>query len=191
MTLELSQALFIGLLGCVALHRLVELVWSRRRQKARGVASQVSEPVLFPLMAALHAGLIVLPAVEVLARDLPFRPWLAAVAGAVLVVATALRVWTLRTIGRSWNVRVVVPEPDAIATSGPYRWIRHPNYLVVILEIASLPLLHGAWLSALGLTLLNAVVLTRRIRTEEHTLQKIPAWQAAMRDRSRLIPGVL
>ena len=98
--------------------------------------------------------------------------------------------WTLRTIGRSWNVRVVQPEGDAIATTGPYRWIRHPNYLVVILEIAALPLVHSAWLAALGLTALNGFVLFHRIRTEEASLMEVPAWREAMADRTRLIPGI-
>ena len=106
------------------------------------------------------------------------------------MLATALRIWTLATIGRSWNVRVVVPEDIRIATTGPYRFIRHPNYLVVILEIAALPLFHGAWMSAIFLTLLNAFVLLHRIRTEEAALAQIPAWVDAMRDRARLLPGL-
>ena len=103
---------------------------------------------------------------------------------------TALRVWTLRTIGRAWNVRVVVPDEAQVVSSGPYAWIRHPNYLVVILEVAALPLLHTAWVSALGLSLLNGVVLWRRIHTEERALGQLAGWREAMAQRARLIPGV-
>lgn len=183
-------AAFLGLLGLIALVRLGEVVVSRRRLRERPEAL-VAEPGLFPLMVALHVGLIALPALEVIGLERPFRWPLAAGAGAVLGLATLLRVWTLRTIGRAWNVRVVVPEEATIVTTGPYRWIRHPNYLVVILEIASLPLLHGAWISALGLSLLNAAVLARRIRTEEAALNELPAWREAMAGKKRLIPGVL
>ncbi|MGE0711886.1 MAG: isoprenylcysteine carboxylmethyltransferase family protein [Planctomycetota bacterium] len=185
-----TRAVFLGVLGLVALVRLAEVIVSRARLRARPEAL-VAEPALFPLMVLLHVGLIALPALEVLGLERPFRPALCAAAAAVLVAATALRVWTLRTIGRAWNVRVVVPDPDAVVTSGPYAWIRHPNYLVVILEIASLPLLHGAWISALSLSLLNACVLSRRIRTEEAALSQLPAWREAMADRKRLIPGLL
>ena len=85
-------------------------------------------------------------------------------------------------------MRVVPPRPDQIVITGPYAFIRHPNYLVVILEIAALPLLHTAYLSALALSLLNAVVLTSRIRTEEQALAQVSGWSTAMASRKRLIP---
>ncbi len=182
-----TQTAFLAVLALVALQRLGELVVSRRRLEARPELL-VREPGLFPLMVVLHAGLLVAPAAEVLLADRPFLPLLAAAAALVLALATALRVWTLRTLGRAWNVRVVVP--DAVVTSGPYAWIRHPNYLVVVLELAAIPLLHSAWLSALGLSLLNAAVLARRIRTEEAALMQLPAWREAMASKARLLPGL-
>ena len=185
-----SQLVFGALLAVVALHRLAEVWVSRARLRARE-EHLVAEPALFPLMVTLHVGLIVAPLAEVMLLGRPFLPLLAALAGGVAVLATALRIWTLRTIGEAWNVRVVVPHEEHIVTSGPYAWVRHPNYLVVILEIAALPLLHGAWISAIGLTLLNALVLWRRIGTEEAALSRLPAWREAMADRPRLFPGIL
>ncbi|MBL4848266.1 MAG: hypothetical protein JKY65_22335 [Planctomycetes bacterium] len=185
-----SQALFGALLIVVAALRLVEVCVSWARLRGRG-SRLVAEPTLFPLMVVLHVGLIAAPLVEVALLGRPFLPVLAGVAGGVLFLATALRVWTLATIGRAWNVRVVVPDEGQIVTSGPYAWIRHPNYLVVILEIAALPLLHTAWISALGLSLLNAIVLWRRIKTEEASLSGLEAWRVAMAGRARLLPGIL
>jgi len=179
---------FAGALLLTGGMRLVELFVSIRRIRARPDAL-VAEPGLFPAMAALHVGLVAAPIAEVVVMGRPFVPWVAAVAVIGLALATALRVWTLRTIGASWNVRVVVPQ--AIATTGPYAWIRHPNYLCVVLEIACLPLLHTAWWSALALSAGNALVLWRRIRTEEAALSQIPAWRDAMADRWRLVPWVL
>jgi len=181
---------FAGLLLLTGGMRLVELIVSVRRVRARPDAL-VAEPGLFPAMALLHTGLVAAPIAEVLLAGRPFVPWVAACAVAGLVGATALRIWTLRTIGASWNVRVVVPEATGIATTGPYAYIRHPNYLCVIVEIACLPLLHTAWLSALALSIGNALVLWRRIRTEEAALSQIPAWREAMADRWRLVPWVL
>lgn len=181
---------FAGLLLLTGVMRLVELAVSVRRARARPDAV-VAEPGLFPAMALLHAGLVVAPLAEVAVLGRPFLPPLAAVAGGGLVVATALRIWTLRTIRGAWNVRVVVPAEGAIATTGPYAWIRHPNYLCVVLEIACLPLLHTAWISAVALSIVNALVLWRRIRTEEAALSRIPAWRDAMADRWRLVPWVL
>lgn len=193
MSVDLSSPpflVFVALLAATGLMRLVEVGVSVARIRARPDAA-VAEPWLFPLMALLHAGLVFAPIVEVVVLGRPFVPWVTAAAALTLVLATALRVWTLRTIGGAWNVRVVVPEGDsAIATTGPYRWIRHPNYLVVILEIAALPLLHTAWISAVGLSALNAFVLAHRIRTEEAALAQVPAWVAAMKDRARLVPGL-
>ena len=181
---------FALILGATGLMRLVELVVSVRRIRERP-DDLVAEPKLFPAMALLHGGLVFAPLAEVLWLERVWSPFVAGVAALTLVLATVLRVWTLRTIGFSWNVRVVTPPPDGIATTGPYRWIRHPNYLVVILEIAALPMLHGAWISAIVLSLINAAVLSVRIPTEEAILMQVPAWRAWFADKSRLIPGLL
>ena len=187
--MNLPLVLFVGALGATGLMRLAEVVVSVRRMRARPEAV-VSEARLFPVMVLLHVAVVVLPIVEVVWLERPFSPIVMSLAAAVLACATALRVWTLRSIGRAWNVRVVAPEEGTICTQGPYRWIRHPNYLVVILELAALPLLHGAWISALVLGALNALVLIQRIRTEEAMLQTIPAWRQAMTTRKRLVPGL-
>jgi len=184
-----SFAAFAVVLGAVGLLRLAELAVSVARIRRRPDAL-VAEPGLFPAMALLHAGLVGLPLAEVALLDRPFVPALAAVAAGVLSAATALRVWTLRTIGRAWNVRVVRPAPGTVATGGPYRFVRHPNYLCVVVEIAALPLLHTAWISAIVLTLWNALVLRRRIRTEEAELERLPEWRAAFAGRARLFPGL-
>ncbi len=181
--------MFAGLLLATGVLRLVEIAVSVRRIRRRPDAL-VPEPWLFPLMAVLHAGLVLGPLAEVLWLERPLVPALAIGAGTVLALAVGLRVWTLRTIGRSWNVRIVVPPADGIVTTGPYAWIRHPNYLAVILEIATLPLLHTAWISCLTLSSINAFVLFHRIRTEEAQLERLEEWRRAMAGRARLVPGL-
>ncbi len=178
---------FAGLLLATGVLRLVEIAVSVRRVRLRP-ESLVREPWVFPLMVLLHSGLVFGPLAEVLLLERPVVAGLAAGAGSILVLAVGLRVWTLRTIGRSWNVRVVVPPADGIVTTGPYAWIRHPNYLAVILEIATLPLLHTAWISCLTLSSINAFVLFHRIRTEEAQLEEIDEWRRTMAGRPRLIP---
>ena len=178
---------FVGLLALCAIARIVELAVSAHRARGRPGAL-VPEPRVFPVMVALHVGLVLLPPLEVLTLSRPFLPPLAAGAAALLLLATALRVWTLRTLGRSWNVRVI--EPQVVATTGPYAYIRHPNYLAVVLEIAALPLLHTAWISAALLSLVNGFVLARRMRVEEAVLRRLPSWRERMEPRARLIPGI-
>jgi len=184
-----SLFLFGLLLAGTGLMRLGEVVVSARRMRGKR-DDVVAEPWLFPAMVVLHLAFVVAPWMEVWLLQRPFSGWVGGAALAVLFGATVLRIWTLRTLGRAWNVRVVRPGADAVVTTGPYAWIRHPNYLVVILEIGALPMVHGAWISALGLSVFNAVVLSARIRTEEATLEQLPAWRSAMSKRARLVPGV-
>ncbi|RMG17688.1 MAG: hypothetical protein D6731_03580 [Planctomycetota bacterium] len=179
---------FALILGAFGLQRLGEVVVSRRRCRTRPA---VAEPRLFPAMVALHTASLTVPLAEAAWLERPFLPWLAGLSAAALLCAEVLRGWTLWSVRRAWNVWVVRPAPEEVVTHGPYAWVRHPNYLVVVLELVFLPLLHTAWISAIGLTALNALVLARRIRTEEAVLSQIPAWRDAMRDRKRLLPGIL
>jgi methyltransferase len=89
---------------------------------------------------------------------------------ALLLGAQALRLWTMRTLGTYWTTRIwVVPGMTRIR-SGPYRFVRHPNYVAVVVEVAAAPLLFGAWRTALGVSVLNLVALAIRIRAEERAL---------------------
>lgn len=178
---------FVAVLAGTGLMRLVELAVSVARMRARPGAV-VAEPRLFPAMALLHVGLVALPIAEVVALGRPFVPWVGGLAVGILVLASALRVWTLATLGRAWNVRIVRPEPESVVTTGPYAFVRHPNYLCVILEILALPLLHGAWASAIALSVANGAVLWVRIRNEEAELGRIEAWKQAFAGRARLVP---
>ena len=106
-------------------------------------------------------------------------------AGALL--AQALRWWAIAALGPRWNVRIVFVPGEAPVTSGPYRFLRHPNYLAVALELFSLPLVGGAWICAALFSALNAGLLWVRIRAEERALGPIYAERFA--GVSRLLPG--
>lgn len=187
--MSLETALFVGVLTFFGGLRLLELVvsqrnWQRHQQARR---QRLQEP-LFLWMVLLHSSLfVVLPLEFFLGRPV-LGGTLSIIAGGVLCVALALRLWTLATMGRSWNVRVVYGEDYPIVSSGPFRFIRHPNYLVVILELLSLPLLWHLYLSACWLTALNAAVLFFRIRNEEAVLFQNPSWVAKMADKPRFLP---
>ncbi len=178
---------FVCLLVATGVMRLAELAVSHRRA-AKRAGDVVGEGGLFLAMAGVHVGLVVLPILEVVVLDRRFDVGFALAVGTAFGCVTAVRAWTLGHIGRAWNVRILPPE--RVATTGPYRWIRHPNYLVVILEIALLPLLHGAWLTSATLTVANAGVLVRRIRNEEAELSRNPIWRAHFEHKARLLPGV-
>jgi methyltransferase len=184
--------LFTGLCAAVAVERLCELRWSRRHARAQSMrgGELVREPV-FAWMALLHGAVLVAAPVESWLRPADWHPFVRGGAFIALGAATALRVWTLRTLGDAWSVRVT-RYPDGarpVITSGPYRYIRHPNYAAVIVELAALPLAGGAWLTALVGSIANALVLARRIPLEERELGRDPRWREAMLPRPRLIPG--
>ena len=92
-----------------------------------------------------------------LVADRPFLPLLGWPMLALVLASQALRWWCIATLGRRWNTRVIVVPGLPLVTGGPYRWLRHPNYVAVVVEGVALPLVHAAWVTALVFTVLNAV----------------------------------
>lgn len=187
----MSVWLYCAFLLAVAAERLAELALSRRHQarlRARGIP-KVAEPG-FPWMVLTHAGVLVASALEVWLLARPFIPALAAAMGSIFLVATVLRVWVIRTMRDHWNVEVMASGPLGVVTEGPFRLIRHPNYLAVVLEILAIPLLHGAWLTALVFSIANARVLAGRLRVEEATLMEDARYRAEMAPKARFVPGL-
>ena len=174
--------------GLLGLQRLRELRLSRRLEREVRGGRQAAART-YPLMVTLHVALFVVPLCELAGlRRRPLAPllWVGVLGG-----ATALRWWCIRTLGPAWNARAVVPSDLRPVTSGPYRYVRHPNYLAVALEFLALPMAGGAWLSGLSLSALNALVLWDRIRDEERLLAALPGYEEAFRGRARFIPRLL
>jgi len=183
-----SVQLYLALLVAVALERGVELVLSARNARlalARGGVE--SGQGHYPVMAVFHALLLLCCALEVLLLQRPFPGTAGWVALGVVLAAQGLRYWAIATLGWRWNTRIVVVPGAAPITAGPYRWIRHPNYVAVIAEMAALPLVHGAWLTAVVFSLGNGWLLRVRIRAEEHALGE--PWRHAFAGRPRFVPG--
>ncbi|MFN7960117.1 MAG: isoprenylcysteine carboxylmethyltransferase family protein [Thermoanaerobaculia bacterium] len=186
-----TRWLFTGLFVAVALQRLAELVLSNRHMRqllSRG--AQEAGRSHYPVMVALHTAALVAAPVEVWWLRRPFLPGLATVALAVALAALLLRVWVIRTLGERWTTRVIVLPGAPVVAGGPYRFLRHPNYLAVILELAALPLVHTAWVTALAASLGNAFLLRERIRVEERALAETAAYQSTLGDRPRLVPNL-
>lgn len=110
--------------------------------------------------------------------------WAAALAG------VALRLSVLLSLRRAWTVRATVPGDLHVVDRGPYRFIRHPNYVALGLEFAGLPLIGGATWSAVGLSTANAMLLRDRIRDEDALLQAIPGYREKMGDKPRFVPRI-
>jgi methyltransferase len=165
---------FALLVGLVAAERIAELVVARRNEawsRERGAVE--SGAGHYPVMVALHTGLLVGALLEVALADRPFIPGLGWPMLALVVAAQGLRWWCITTLGRQWNTRIFVVPGMPRVTSGPYRLFAHPNYVAVVVEGAALPLVHSAWVTALAFTVLNAFVLRARIAAEDAALRAL------------------
>ncbi len=185
----MSEALYLAFLACVGAERLYEL-----RLSARNAARMIERGGIevgaasFARMRALHLAFLPACALEVMALDRPFLGALGLPMLALALAAQALRYWAIRSLGDAWNVRVIV-APGVVVGRGPYRWLRHPNYLAVIVEMFAIPLVHGAWLCALGFSLANAWILRGRIRLEESALAELTHYESVFSETPRLVPG--
>ena len=167
-----SRGLFTLLIAAVALERLVELVISRRHEeslRARGAVEAGAGH--YPVMVAVHAALLVAAPAEVWLLDRPFVPWLGWPMLALVAATMALRYWVIATLGERWATRVLVLPGAPLVAAGPYRFLRHPNYLAVAIEVVALPLVHTAWLTALVCGAANGAILAWRIRVEDAALR--------------------
>jgi methyltransferase len=153
------------ILALVTLQRATELVVARRNTRnllARGAVELA--PGHYPLVVAVHAGWLI--SLWVFGRDQPVN----SIALLAYLVLQGLRGWVFRTLGARWTTRIIVVSGETLVSTGPYRYLSHPNYAVVIGEIAVLPLVfYLPWLAAI-FTVLNAMVLAIRIRAENRAL---------------------
>lgn len=180
--------LYLALLFVLGAERIGELALSRRNA-ARAFARGGIEfgQAHFRVMGALHGLFLVACAAEVVLLERPFPGTLgwACLGGAVL--AQLLRYWAVLTLGEKWNVRVIVVPGDPPVTSGPYRFVRHPNYVAVVLELLCVPLIHGAWITAAVFGAANLALLAVRIRAEEAALGA--TYARAFARMPRFVPG--
>jgi methyltransferase len=175
--------------GLVVLQRLAELVHSRRNLARLSAASRTSDSrgnwrALVALQSSWLAGCVLEPALR--GRVAPSGLFWG---GACLFLSgECLRTWCIVVLGRSWNARGRVDPTLRVVSTGPYRWIRHPNYLGVLLEVVGLPLAGGAFLTLAVALPLHAWVLARRMRGEDELLFALPGYAEQMGAKGALFP---
>lgn len=168
-----TRLLYTGLVALVAVERLLELrLASRNLRRARDAGGVEAGAGHYPVMVALHTLLLASCVAEVWLVGRPFVPWLALAMLGLLAGAALIRFWVISTLGPAWTTRVIVVPGRPLATGGPYRFLSHPNYLAVVLEVAALPLVHTAYLTAAVFTAANGALLAVRIRAEEAALER-------------------
>jgi len=167
------MSFFWILLTIVVLQRLVELILAKRNEnklKAKGALEFDRNG--YRVIVAMHFAFFLSLVTEkvTLQRELS-KFWVAFLI--LFFIAQFLRYWAITTLGINWNTKVLVLPNHEIVTKGPYRYLRHPNYIAVIIEIASIPLIFSCYFTAAFFSLVNFLLLKRRIRIEEDALLKI------------------
>ncbi len=188
--MNLYLTLYLGLVLAVSAQRIWELRRSKRNTAAlmeRGAIEVGAEH--YPVMAALHTIWLICCAMEALMVSGAPDTWIVTTGLVLLALGQTLRLSAMASLGPRWTTRIIVlPESDVV-DSGIFRYMRHPNYLGVILEIVALPMIFGCWVTAVGFTVANALLLWVRIRTEERALSQEANYYERFSDRNRFLPN--
>lgn len=176
--------MILRLCVCVSMAaaRLLELRYSRRNMRRSGASDEGPwSRRTYPLMVALHSG--VLAGTLLRGSSRPRLRWLT-----LLLAAQPFRAWILFLLGSRWNTRGNVPRSLVVETRGPYALVRHPNYVVVAVELAALPLAFNLPRLAASATLVNAGLMVARVPDEERALMAVPAYRSHFARKARFIP---
>ncbi|KJE27016.1 isoprenylcysteine carboxyl methyltransferase family protein [Geobacillus kaustophilus] len=181
---------FLFVFLAVAGMRVIELRLAKRNEQyVKALGAREFGARHYPLIVLMHVGFFLSLAVEALRKGArPSRRW--PLLFPLFLVVQGLRVWTIGSLGRFWNTKILIVPNGQVVKKGPYRWIRHPNYLVVAFEIALLPLLFEAHITAIVFSLLNALLLSVRINVEEQALAAFTDYREAFRARPRFWPKI-
>ena len=137
-----------------------------------------------------HILFFVLTPAEIILLNRNFIPALGFSMALLFLLATLLRQWSTRLLSAQWNSKVIIPRDLEPVTQGPYRAVRHPNYLAMSLELLSAGLMYSAFISTAVVGVLNLYSVIKRIQSEEEVLFQVPAYQRTMQGKARLIPGI-
>jgi methyltransferase len=183
----------VFLIGFTAIVRIVELRIANINKQNRLTQEntiEVSEKYFF-LFVLLHSSFLVFVPLEVFLFKREFIPLLGYSCLLLFTICFLLRIHVLRILKSSWNTKILYSHSaDSIVTTGIYSYIRHPNYLIVILEIALLSLFHSAYICFVLFSVLNAILLSFRIPLEEEYLMKNEHYKKHFQDKNRFIPRV-
>jgi len=186
----ISRGIFLAILTALVAERIFELWLSKRNARLAFARSGIElGRGQYRIIVAFHTLFLAACAAGAIRNAPAFPPALSMAALAGEIAAVALRSWSVATLGQTWNTRLIVIPNIEPVTSGPYRYIRHPNYVAVALEIACVPLIRDLVTIALVFSAGNAILLAFRIRLEERALGK--SYQIAFASRPRFVPSIV
>ncbi len=184
-----KRLLFAGFIAALGVQRLLEMRLSRRNeQQIRQRGGREHAPETYRWIVTLHAAWFAAMLLEVFAGKRTFRPRQAALAFSLFSIGQMLRLTAIRTLGWRWSTRVMTVPGEAPVQRGIYRYIRHPNYLGVGLEIVTVPLVYSAYLTSAVFGIANALLLRARIRQEEQALEEDNEYGDSFQGEPRFVP---
>lgn len=185
-----SIKMFIFILILIILQRLTELIVAKRNEKwmkHRGGVEYGREH--YPYIVALHVLFLVSFMAEVLLFDKSLTTYWYIIAP-IIVFTQVIRYWAVFSLGPFWNTRIIIIPNADVVSKGPYQFLKHPNYLVVALEILCIPLLFNAYLTSILFTLTNVLMMKVRIPEEERALVNSTNYVNAFQSKHRFIPYI-
>lgn len=188
----LTKTIFIGIVAAIFLQRLFELRLSQRNEVyilTQGGREHTSNYLQVVKMMQLSWLLTMIA--EVLWLDRSLMPVVTTLALMATVAGQCLRYLSMRSLGRRWTLPLMTIPGTAVIDQGIYRYMRHPNWLGVVLEITAVPLIHGAYLTAILYTVVNAFLMNKRIRAEEQALSEDNNYACVFAGRPRFIPKIM
>lgn len=171
----------------LVLERSIELYIARRNARfIKSIGGYEVGKKHYIAIVILHIAFLTTLFIEVNYRGYLPKYWL--IPFIIFLMAQILRIWTISSLGKYWNTRIyIVPNAEPV-TKGPYRYLRHPNYVIVMLEMITIPLIFGAYLTAIIFPLINAFILSYRIKVEEKALKELTNYNIEMFETPRFIP---
>ncbi|WEG17291.1 isoprenylcysteine carboxyl methyltransferase family protein [Alkalihalophilus pseudofirmus] len=176
-------------IGFVIIQRLIEVVIANQNAKwMKNQGGYEAGGEHYKYIVALHAFFFVALLIEVSSVQAGGVKW-SLIPLVVFLIAQIGRVWALSSLGRFWNTRIMILPGAKVVAKGPYRFMRHPNYVIVTLELLALPLIFQAYWTAIVFSLLNAVILRVRIKEEERALKEATDYEKVFKEKGRFIPS--
>jgi methyltransferase len=173
--------LFYIIIAIVIIQRLVELIIANRNEKwMRSQGAFEAGAVHYPIMVTMHIAFFISLLVEVFVTNKPLSPlWIPLLS--LFLIAQIARVWCLASLGTFWNTKIIILPGADVVKKGPYKFIRHPNYVIVATELLVLPLIFSAYFTAIVFSFLNIWMLSVRIPVEEKALKEVTNYREEFR----------
>ncbi|MBD8068157.1 isoprenylcysteine carboxyl methyltransferase family protein [Bacillus sp. PS06] len=179
---------FVLFFSFLLVQRLVELYIAKKNEawmKANG-AYEVGEEH-YKYIVGIHILFFLSYFIEVYQKGTQFSSWFPFLM-TMFVLTQLIRIWIIKSLGRYWNTKIIILPNKEIITRGPYRFLRHPNYVVVVIELMLIPLIFNAYLTAILFSILNLIILSIRIPAEEEALIKLTDYEDKFSNTQRFFP---